>query len=90
VRVINTIPIDTFIKRTAKTEILLMGILVDAEDGTTVVPANCPAKGREDNYGKDDKDRPACVYKNTVCPYFEQSMFALNDFTKRIFCTFEK
>jgi hypothetical protein len=80
---INTI--DELIK-IAEQEILLSGIAIDSEEGAMVVPVKCPAKGRKEDYGKDSEGKPTCVYNGTVCPYFDNTMFTLKDFTKKIIC----
>ena len=71
--------------RSAELEILPAGISVESE-GATVIPVNCPAKGRKDDYGKDEKGGPACVFRGTNCPYFSSASFMLNDFSKKIIC----
>ncbi len=82
---ININSVDELIKK-ADQEILLSGIAIDSTDGATVVPVKCPAKGRKEDYGKDDKGKPTCIYNGSVCPYFDNTMFTLNNFTKKIIC----
>ena len=82
---LNINSIDELIKKANQT-ILLSGIAVHPEEGATVVPVKCPAKGRKEDYGKDDKGKPTCVYNGNMCPYFDSTMFTLNNFTKEIIC----
>lgn len=82
---LNINSIDELIKK-ADQEILLSGIAIDSEEGATVVPVKCPAKGRKEDYGKDDQGKPACVYNGNMCPYFDSTMFTLNNFSKKIIC----
>lgn len=82
---VNINSIDALLKK-AEIEVLLSGIATD-QDGTTIVPIKCPAVGRKDNYGKDEKGEPTCVFNDTKCPYFSNAIFTLSDFVKKIECS---
>ena len=82
---LNINSIDELLKK-ANQEVLLSGIIVDPKEGATVVPVACPGKGRKEDYGKDDQGKPTCVYGGNMCPYFDNTMFTLNNFTKKIIC----
>lgn len=82
---INIKSINGLLKK-ADQEVLLSGIAIDSKNGATVVPVKCPAVGRKENYGKDETGKPACVFNGNMCPYFDSTMFTLDDFTKKIIC----
>jgi len=81
--------IEDLLKRAEK-EILLKRVSIEADRGTIVTPAACPAKGRVDDYQRDEEGKPACVYNNGNCHYFSRSLFDLNGYTKQVICTFEE
>jgi hypothetical protein len=85
----KTKTIDDLIKQ-AELEVLLKRVTVEADRGTIVNPVRCPAKGRVDDYQRDEEGRPACVYNNGNCNYFGRSMFDLNGYTKQIMCNFQE
>lgn len=81
--------IDELLKHAEK-ELLLKRITVEADRGTIVTPVTCPAKGRVDDYKRDEEGKPACVYNNEPCHYFSRSIFDLDGYTKQVICTFEE
>lgn len=76
--------ISDFIKK-SELEVLLSSINVE-RDGATIYPTNCPGKGRVRNMLTDDNGNPACMVRGESCPYFLNSEFKLEDYTKSIKC----
>lgn len=85
----NTETIDALIKK-AELEVLLKRVTVEADRGTIVTPVRCPAKGRVDDYQRDEEGKPACTYNGNNCHYFGRSMFDLDGYVKQIICMFEE
>jgi len=71
-------------------QILLRIVHVDAKKGASVIPSNCPAKGRVNDYGKTDKGGPACSFKGDSCPYFVNATFKLDDYFKEVTCNVDE
>jgi hypothetical protein len=74
----------------ASQQILLRTIYVDAKKGASIIPSNCPAKGRVDDYKKTPRGGPACAFEGDLCPYFANAMFKLDDYYKEIKCTVDE
>ena len=76
--------------KTASLTVLMKGMKASADAGTTVYPEKCPGVGRKENYGKDTKGEPACVFSSNNCPYFVDALFTLQDFNKTITCSLDE
>jgi hypothetical protein len=77
--------LDELIK-SANAEVLLNHMKISNKNETVVIPVRCPAVGRKEDYGKDDKGNPACIFLGKPCKYFLDATFNLEEYEKNIKC----
>lgn len=72
--------------RTGNVEVLLESFSISDDTEVTVIPVNCPGKGRVTNFVVDDEGRPTCVFKGKKCPYFKSVRFSEEYYQKTLVC----
>jgi hypothetical protein len=70
----------------AEAELLLSSVEINSDGTSLVVPVKCPGIGRKNDFLKDDKGKPACIYNTKRCKYLIDAKFEYDKHIKTINC----